>query len=227
MYHIWTAQCQIQLCPGKHVNHRDFGRFSGPIAANGARELAAAFIGAIGGVNERQEVLMADRGLDLRKPGYDLAGLAGNGLRIQGGAFDHEFGLRRQIGGDPHVPLEPAGKHIAPDGILKRYAGRGNPDSATWQSALDVRHHLSVRPYHEADHFRCRLDLAGKGACTVRSRGGAGRPAIKPAVLRDCQHRGADPLKPAVAWLLPLPARRTAAAQAPPPSPSPPSVEPA
>jgi len=48
MYHIWTAQCQIQLRAGKGINQRDFRRFPRPFAAQGISQLAFAVFGSIG-----------------------------------------------------------------------------------------------------------------------------------------------------------------------------------
>src|SRR5262245_61096154 len=178
MYHIWTAQCQIQLCAGKRVNHQDSGRISGRIALQGGGKLASAVTRAICSMNESKEVLAAGRDLHLRKTGQDLARLADDSQCIKGGALDHPLGLRCQVGGYPHVPLEPASEHITRDGIFECNAGRGYPDAATWQLAFDVWHRFSIRAYHEADHFSRRSELAGKRAHAFRSRGDVRRPAI-------------------------------------------------
>ena len=69
MYHIWPAQCQIQLGAGKCVDHRDFPRFFGCLAAQRGIQLALAVVAGIGGVDQRQDVVPADRRLDLGKAG--------------------------------------------------------------------------------------------------------------------------------------------------------------
>jgi hypothetical protein len=51
MYHIWSAQCQIQLGAVKCVDHHDFRRFFGCLAAPAGIQLALAVVACIVGVN--------------------------------------------------------------------------------------------------------------------------------------------------------------------------------
>ena len=164
MYHIWAVQCQIQLDAGKCRRSPRFRAISPPFC--GARRPPACACrrpphrrrGSAPGCRPRRSPPRP-----WRNPPTTSAGLAGDRQRIERGAFQQPFGLSRQIGGDPHVALEAAGKTLRLTASSMR-AGRGDPDAAAGQLALDVGHGLAVRADHEADHFLDRLERAGKRA---------------------------------------------------------------
>jgi hypothetical protein len=95
MYHIWAAQCQIQLDAGKRIDDGDFAWFAPSIALQSSGKLAFAIVGRVAGMNQRQNIVAAERRLDLGKAADDCASFAGDCQGVECRAFEQPFSLRR------------------------------------------------------------------------------------------------------------------------------------
>ena len=151
MYHIWAVQCQIQLGTGKCFDHQGFAYFSALISAQGGSQLALAVACGLRGMDQSENIVPADRGLDLGKAADYGAGLRGDGQRIEGRPFDQLFGLRGQIGGNADVPPEAAREDVMPNCIFDRFGldQVSSPRAAGRMRFLSARSTAQSRLLHQ------------------------------------------------------------------------------
>jgi len=91
MYHIWAAQCQIQLSAGKCIHHcHARGTFS-QAAARRRRYLSRAFRAGIGGMQQRHDPFTRKGSFDRGRPDDDPSRLAGDPQRIKDGSLEEAF----------------------------------------------------------------------------------------------------------------------------------------
>ena len=124
MYHIWAAQCQIQLRRGQKSNLRR--QYPRPAAGVGLK-FAYPIGRRSGGVKDGNNVLMFQCGFRLGEAGRDRGGLAGYRQSIENRSFQEPFRLPDKVRGEPDLPLESAGKDLALDRLAQSFPGGRYP----------------------------------------------------------------------------------------------------
>ena len=123
MYHIWAAQCQIQLRRGQKSNLRR--RYPRPVALGSGLKLAYPVGGRSRGMKDGNNLFMFQGGFRFGEAGRDRPGLSGHRQSIENRSFQEPFRLFGEVRGEPDLPLEPAAKDLALDRLAQRLpAGR-------------------------------------------------------------------------------------------------------
>src|SRR5580700_4720222 len=135
MYHIWAPQCQIQLRRGQDAD-RDDRTVLRP-APPCRIELADAVGSGLGRMEESDNLLLCQSGLDPGESGRDQPGFACQGERIEGGTFEQLPGAGDEVRREANLPLEAAGECLALDRVGQSILRCGDPDAAPGQLALE------------------------------------------------------------------------------------------
>src|SRR5689334_2172255 len=143
MYHIWAAQCQIQLARGQYPDHPDrFGLLAVP---DGRIELFDAVQACFRRMHKRNDAIPLERGLDLTKPHRNEPGFSRHSECVEGGSFEQRFGAINEIAGNPDVAPKSASKGAAFDRLVQRASRRSYPYAAAGQLVLEVSDGFAIR----------------------------------------------------------------------------------
>src|SRR5271169_199426 len=107
-------------------------------------------------MQERNNLVMRQRRLDLAEARDDEARLTGHCQRVERRFFEEPFGARDEIASQANITLETAREEVALDGFAKGDLRRSHPDAAPRQFCLEIRYRFAVGSDDKADQIRSR-----------------------------------------------------------------------
>src|SRR5580704_7871149 len=137
-------------------------------------------------MQERDNLLMRERGLGLAEAGGDESGLAGDRQRLESLSLEQALGTDEEVCGQLNVALEAAREYFALDRVAKHLLRSRHPDAAPGQLALEIRHRLARGPDNETDQIRNRPHRARHHAQAFKF--ARTRSVVEFAVVRLCGH---------------------------------------
>jgi hypothetical protein len=128
MYHICSAECQIQFVPRKTTDNGEFP-VSEP-AASGCGQLGDAVVPGPGRVDQGNDRFAVERRLDLAEPANQRAGLAGERQSAGSGGKEQAIDVPGETGLDRHLSLKLLLEEAPLLGGFDERRRRGHPDAA-------------------------------------------------------------------------------------------------
>ena len=184
MYHIWAAQCQIQLAGRQYSdNPRQFALLALP---SRGIELFNSVRARFGGMQKRNDSVALESGLDLSKTHGNQSGFARHRQGIECGVFEQSLGEGDEIAGEPHIAPESACESIGLEGLIKCGPRRRHPHAAPGQVLFEVRNGFAIWRDDEADHVFDGPHSAGRHAKPLGA--ARSRSIIEFGGVRLCQH---------------------------------------
>lgn len=181
MYHIWAAQCQIQLAGRQYAdNPRQFALPALPF------KLFNSVRPRFGRMQKRNDGVALESGLDLGKTHGNQSGFARHRQSIECGAFEQLLGASDEIADKPHIAPESACESIGLEGLIQRAPRRRHPHAAPGQVLFEVRNRFAIWRDDEADHVFDGPHSAGRHAKPLSA--ARSRSIIEFGGVRLCQH---------------------------------------
>jgi len=137
-------------------------------------------------MQERNDGVALERGLDLGKTHGNQSGFARHRQGIECGVFEQSLGASDEIAGKPHIASESARESVGFEGLLQHIPRRGHPHAAPGQALFEIGNGFAIGRDDEADHVFDWPHSAGRHAKPLSA--ARSRSIIEFGSVRLCQH---------------------------------------